>query len=43
MPKNDREDLSKEEIDNIVQAKHAIKEFTVSMVSHLTNLTDYLN
>jgi len=43
MPKNDREELSKEDIENIIQAKHAIKEFTTSLVSHLKNLTDYLS
>lgn len=42
MPKNEREDLSKEEVDNIVQAKHAIKEFTASLVNHLKNLAEYL-
>lgn len=42
LPKNEREELTKEEIDNIVQARHAIKEFTSSLVNHLKNLADYL-
>ena len=41
-PKSDSEDYTKEEVDGINQAKHAIKDFVHSLVGHLKSLHDYL-
>ena len=41
-PKSDSDDYTKEEVDGINQAKHAIKDFVHSLVGHLKSLHDYL-
>jgi hypothetical protein len=40
--KSDAEDWTKEEIDGVTQAKHAIKDFVHSLMQHLKGLHDYI-
>lgn len=41
--KPDGEEYTKEELEGIAQAKHAIKDFVHSLSGHLKSLNEYLN
>ena len=41
-PKSDTEDYSKEEVEGINAAKHAIRDFVHSLANHLKSLNEYL-
>jgi len=41
--KADAEEYTKEELDGINLAKHAVKEFVSSLCNHLKSLHDYLH
>lgn len=42
LQKSETEDYTKEEIEGITSAKHAIKDFVHGLVAHLKSLHDYL-
>ena len=42
MARENGEDYTKEEIEGMIQAKNAIKEFVHGLVAHIKNLANYL-
>lgn len=42
LPKNDEENYSKEEAEEIMAIKYAVKEFVHTLIGHLKALHDYL-
>ena len=42
LPKSENEDWTKEEIDGITSARHAIKDYVLTLMHHLKELHDYI-